>query len=103
LVDHLVLGVEGLVHAVEDVLVGLAADKGEGVDIVTGDALEAAHLVVDVLGKELAPRVQDVVLVFENVGKGRAGGVVPQLTLTSSIHRIYNRTSASVRSKRTII
>lgn len=86
--QHPVLGAEGLVHAVQDMFVGLAADEGEGVDVVAGDELILADLVVDVFGEELAARVEDVVLVFEDVGEGRARGIVPQLPLTSSIHRI---------------
>jgi hypothetical protein len=91
MVDHLILGIVGFVHAVEDVLMGFVADEGEGVDLIAGDVLEAANLVVDVFRQELAPRVEDVVLVPEDVWEGSAGGVVPQLTLTSSIHGIINR------------
>ena len=35
--DHLALSVEGFIHAVEDVLVRLAADKGERVDLIAVD------------------------------------------------------------------
>lgn len=72
----------------QDVLVWLAPDKSERVDVVAGDVLEATDLVVDILGQKLAARFEDVILVFENISKGRTGGVVPQFTLTSSIHGI---------------
>jgi hypothetical protein len=87
-VDHFILSAVGFVHAVQDVFVGLVAYEGEGVDFVAGDALEVVELVVDVFGQVLAARVEDVGLVLEDVGEGRAGGVVPQLPFTSSIHRI---------------
>lgn len=55
--DHFVLRAEGLVHAMQDVLMWLIADEGERVDVITGDVGKAAHLVVDVLRQVLAARV----------------------------------------------
>lgn len=40
----------------------------------------------DVFREELAARVEDVVLIFEDVGDGGTGGVVSQLALVSSLH-----------------
>jgi len=72
----------------QDVLVWFASDESEGIDVVAGDVLEATDLVVDVFGQKLAAWFEDVILVFEDICKGRTGSVVPQFTLTSSIHRI---------------
>lgn len=66
----------------------LITDKGEGVDLVACDVLVPAHFVVYVLGQELTARIEYIALIAEDVRKGRAGSIVAQLTLTSSIHRI---------------
>lgn len=84
--DHLTLCVEGLVHAVQDVLVRLVADKGQGFDLIAVDGGRPANFLEDVFGEELTARVEDVVLIFEDVGDGGTGGVVPQFALVSSLH-----------------
>lgn len=90
-IDHLILGIVGFVHAMQDVLVWFFADEGEGVDVIAGDGLGTADLVIDVFRQELAPRIEDVFLVAEDVWEGSAGCVMSQLALTSSIHGIINR------------
>ena len=50
IVDHHILGIVGFVHAVQYVLMGLTADKGEWIDVIACDVLEAADFVVDVFG-----------------------------------------------------
>lgn len=72
----------------KDVLVRLAADKGQRVDLIAVDGGRSADLLEDVFGEELAARVEDIVLVLEDVGNRRTGGVVPQLALVSSLHGI---------------
>jgi hypothetical protein len=81
----------------------LIPDKGERVDLVAGDGLEAVDLLEDVLGEELAARVEDVVLIFEDVGEGRAGGVVPKFSLVSSLHGIIYYSNASKAKHRGIL
>lgn len=53
-VDHPALSLEGFVHSVEDVIVRLTANEGEGVYLIAGYCAESAHFVEDVLGEELA-------------------------------------------------
>lgn len=68
--DHLALRVEGFIHAVQDMLMRLIADKGERVDLIAVDGGRPADLLEDVFREELAARVEDVVLIFEDVGDG---------------------------------
>ena len=96
--DHLALRVEGLVHAVQDVLVRLVADEGQRVDLVAVDAGGSADLLEDVFGEELAAGVEDVVLVLEDVGDRGTGSVVAQLALVSSLHGKYIMHRRTIRS-----
>lgn len=84
--DHLTLRIEGFIHAVQDMLMRLIADKGVRVDLIAVDGGRLADLLEDVFREELAARVEDVVLIFEDVGDGGTGGVVAQLALVSSLH-----------------
>lgn len=62
-------------------LVGLVLDKRQGVDFIAGEGGEPMDLFVDVFGEVLAARVEDILLVPENVVEGGAGYVVAQSSL----------------------
>jgi hypothetical protein len=95
--DQLRLSAQGLLHLGDYALVGFVLHEGQRVYLVAGQRWKFMDLLEDILRQVLAARVDDVLLVAEDVAVGCAGDVVPQLSLGASIHRIYYGVIRKVR------
>lgn len=99
--DHLLLGVQGFLHAIQDVLMRFILHESQRVYLITGQRRKLIDFFIDVFGEMLATWAEDILLVFEDVFERGAGNVVAELPLGLLFHRniyklqieIYNKTS----------